>query len=171
MEEQVDDEIVLEDEDETQTDTVKKLRERLKKTVAEKQEYLEGWQRARADFANEKRDMEARRGELVADVKAKVAEKLLPLVDTFKQALAQESFSKLDDSWQKGITSLQDEALRVLKELGVEPFNPIGEQFDPASMHAVREMEGEPNTVLAVERQGFKMNDKVIREAYVTVGK
>ena len=49
-------EFVPEDETEEGPVLVKKLRERLKKAVEEKQEYLEGWQRARADFANFKKE-------------------------------------------------------------------------------------------------------------------
>ena len=51
-----DEEFVPEEEAEEGPAAVKKLREKLKKTVGEKQEYLEGWQRARADFANFKRE-------------------------------------------------------------------------------------------------------------------
>ena len=42
---------------------LKSLREKLKKAVEEKQEYLEGWQRARADLANYKREEAQAHGE------------------------------------------------------------------------------------------------------------
>jgi molecular chaperone GrpE len=169
--EENEEEIVLEEEGEALTNTLKKLRERLKVATKEKQEYLEGWQRARADYTNEKRDAEAKKAELVSDVKARTAEKLIPLVDSFELALSQESFKTLDAAWKTGITSLRDEAARVLKELGVETFNPVGETFDPNTMNAVRELPGEDHSVIAVDRQGFKMGERVIRPAYVAVGK
>ena len=161
---------VLEEEGEALTDTLKKLRERLKIATKEKQEYLEGWQRARADFTNEKRESDNRRAEMSTDVKAKVAEKLIPLIDSFELALSQESFKSLDASWKTGITSLSDEAMRVLISLGVESFNPINEPFDPNSMNAVRELPGKDHVVISVDRQGFKIGDRVIRPAYVAVG-
>lgn len=170
MEEENDD-IVLEEEGESLADTAKKLREKLKVAIKEKQEYLEGWQRARADFANERRDSEGKKSELAAEIKARTAEKVIPLIDSLDLALGQSSFKTLDASWQKGLTGLRDEALRVLLDLGVEPFTPIGEQFDPNSMNAVREGEGESGVVIAVDRQGFRLGEKIIRPAYVAVGK
>jgi molecular chaperone GrpE (heat shock protein) len=49
-------EFVPEDEAVDGPSALKKLREKLKKAVEEKQEYLDGWQRARADFANYKKE-------------------------------------------------------------------------------------------------------------------
>ena len=53
---ELEEEFIPEDEQEEGPGALKKLREKLKKAVEEKQEYLEGWQRSRADFANYKRE-------------------------------------------------------------------------------------------------------------------
>lgn len=165
------DDIVLEEEDSSEgAEAVAKLRARLKKAVAEKQEYLDGWQRARADFQNEKRASAERVAALRDQAYADAAEKIVPLVDAFDMAFATPSWRALDGAFRTGIERLREEALKALKELGVEPFNPIGQTFDPSTMHAVREVAGEPGVVVSVERQGFVMGSRIIREAYVSVG-
>ena len=52
-------------EESTALDSLKRLREKLKKCVSEKQQYLDGWQRTKADFINYKKDEGERKGELV----------------------------------------------------------------------------------------------------------
>lgn len=166
------DDIVLEEDDSSEgVEAVAKLRARLKKAVADKQEYLDGWQRARADFQNEKRSAAERLAQVRDAAYAEAAEKLLPLVDAFDMAFASPAWATLDASFRTGIESLREETLKALKELGVEAFRPLGEPFDPNTMSAVREMEGPEGQVVSVERQGFKMGGRLIRAAYVGVGK
>ena len=57
-----DNDITVEPEESSGEETVKNLREKLKKALAEKQEYLNAWQRDKADFINaRKRDQEAQK--------------------------------------------------------------------------------------------------------------
>ena len=170
MEEQEDD-IVLEEEGEALQDTLKKLRERLKVATTEKQEYLEGWQRMRADFANEKRASEVLRANITDSVMGDAAEKIIPVVDALDMAMQSADFQNAGKNWQQGIESLRAEVLRALKDLGVEPFSPKGEEFDPNTMNAIREVDGTPNRVEIIDRQGYKMGERIIRPAYVAIGK
>lgn len=164
--------IVLEDEEESSGDeAIAKLRVRLKKAIADKQEYLDGWQRARADFQNEKKAASERLASLRSDAYADAAEKLIPLVDAFDMAFSAPSWQSLDGSFKTGIERLREEVLKALRELGVEAYSPLGEPFDPARMSAVREMDGPSGEVVSVERQGFRMGERIIRPAYVGVGK
>src|SRR3989344_1514768 len=55
------DDVVFEDEDAHSADALKRLREKLHVCLAERQEYLDGWQRARADFVNARRAEEESR--------------------------------------------------------------------------------------------------------------
>ena len=171
MEDINEDEIVIEEEEGGGDEALKRLREKLKKCVEEKQEYLEGWQRLRADYANEKRDSSERLSKLHALASTEAAEKILPLIDAFDLAFSSPKWNEVDVSWRTGIERLREETLRALKELGVEAFSPKGEAFNPASMSASREIEGQPNTVIEVDRVGFKAGETVLRPAYVAVGK
>lgn len=163
--------IVLEEESFEGEEAIAKLRARLKKAVSDKQEYLDGWQRARADFQNEKKASVERMASLRDEAYAEAAEKIIPLVDAFDMAFSSPTWAQLDPSFRTGIERLREEALKGLKELGVEPFSPMGELFDPKTMSAVREMDGPEGHVVSVERQGFKMGERMVRVAYVGVGK
>lgn len=174
MEGDREEDIVLEDEDASSggDEAIAKLRARLKKAVADKQEYLDGWQRARADFQNEKKAAAERLAVFREECNAEAAERIIPLVDAFDMAFASPTWRDLDPSFRTGIERLREETLRALRDLGVEPYAPHGAMFDPASMSAVREAEGPSGSVVAVERQGFKGKDgRIIRPAYVAVGK
>ena len=171
MEEGNEDEIIVEEEVGSGEEALKKLRDKLKACVAEKQEYLEGWQRLRADFANEKRTTATLLASSRDHAYAEASEKIIPLVDAFDLAFSSPAWATVDASWRTGIERLKDEVLRSLKDLGVEPFSPVGETFNPSTMAASREVEGTPNTVMQVDRTGFKQGDTVVRPAYVAVGK
>ena len=60
----------------------------------------------------------------------------------------------------------------IIKDMGVEQINPVGEVFDPTLHYAVSQTEDESlgkNTVSAVMQCGYKMGDNIIRPAMVAV--
>ena len=62
----------------------------------------------------------------------------------------------------------------VFEKFNIAEINPIGEKFDPnehQAMTMVESKEQEPNTVLSVLQKGYKLNDRVIRPAMVSVVK
>ncbi len=146
---------------------IKKLRERLKKTVEEKQEYLEGWQRSRAEFANYKKGEVAHANTKASRLKAELIEELLPALDTLELALRHEDTPTL--------TMLQKQLLDGLKKLGVERFGETGEEFDPGRHEALAKR-GEDHLVVSVERSGYAIRspgqsgeDTIIRPAQVII--
>ncbi|MBN1888153.1 MAG: nucleotide exchange factor GrpE, partial [Thermoflexales bacterium] len=64
------------------------LREELEKTRSQSQEYLDGWQRARAELANARRRFERERAEAAQYANAELIRQLLPVSDDFERALA-----------------------------------------------------------------------------------
>ncbi len=161
---------IVEGEGENGAAELKKLRDKLKACVAEKQDYLDGWQRARADFANLKKDEALRRGELSLVIAADFAEHLIPLVDSFEAGMRDGKWEETDPSWRRGMESIYKEFQKALEKLGVESFDPKGEQFDPAR-HVAVGREGEGEVVHTVERKGYVLKEKILRPAYVTIGK
>jgi len=62
----------------------------------------------------------------------------------------------------------------VFEKFNIAEINPIGEKFDPnehQAMSMVESKEQESNTVLSVLQKGYKLNDRVIRPAMVSVVK
>ena len=153
-------EFIPEDEAEEGPGAIKKLREKLNKAVEEKQEYLEGWQRARADFANYKREEASMHGDKEERTKAKLLEELLPALDTLELSL------KHHDSPE--LKMIEKQFLDSLKRLGVERFGSVGEEFDP-NRHEALAKQSEEHIVTSVERSGYKINDTIIRPAQVII--
>lgn len=157
---ELEEEFIPEDEAEEGPGALKKLREKLKRAVEEKQEYLEGWQRARADFANYKREEATIHGDKEERIKAGFIEEFLPALDTLELSLKHH-----DDSTLKMI---EKQFLDSLKRLGIERFGQVGEEFDPARHEALAK-QSEEHTIISVERSGYKSGNTIIRPAQVII--
>ena len=95
---------------------------------------------------------------------------LLPVLDNFDRA-AQNKGAGLED-YSKGIDLIFQQFADILKKNGVESFGEAGDEFDPNIHNAVMSVEDEnfgENTVAEVFSKGYKLGDKVIREAVVKV--
>ncbi len=157
---ELDEEFIPDDEADTGTGALNRTREKLKKAIEEKQEYLEGWQRARADFANYKREEASIHGDREERIKAGFLEEFLPALDTLELSLKHH-----DDPTLKMI---EKQFLDSLRRLGVGRFGKIGEEFDPA-LHEALAKQSDDHKVISVERSGYKLDDKIIRPAQVII--
>ncbi|MBI2004717.1 nucleotide exchange factor GrpE [Patescibacteria group bacterium] len=159
-------EFVPEEEGEEGPALIKRLREKLKKAVEEKQEYLDGWQRARADFANYARQEAQFGADKEARAKVAVVEALLPALDSFELAFRHTPTKELE--------MLYKQLLDSLGKAGITQFGRQGELFDPHRHEALREEPtkeaADDHTVVTVERSGYTLDDFVIRPAQVSVG-
>lgn len=153
-------EIVDEDEANATPGALKKLRERLDQAVKEKQEYLDGWQRSRADFANFKREEALLQSDKETRVKADLIETLLPALDTL------ELMVKHDSSANNKM--LEKQFVDSLARLGITRFGAAGETFDPYRHEAIAQS-GEGQTVTSVERSGYSAGERIIRPAQVII--
>lgn len=168
----LDDSVVAE---ESAQETIKKLREKLKKAVAEKQEYLEGWQRSKADFMNaNKRNQDVLR-ESITLANEGLIEELLPTLQAFEMAFAnKDAWEKVDKNWRVGVEFIYNKLKDTLVASGLREVNPIGKIFDAKEHEAVRhdsvEKESENHTITAVVEKGYMLGSKLLRPAKVAVG-
>ena len=133
--------------------------------------YLAMAQRTQADFENYKKRV-ARDAAVAADRgMAKLAKELLPALDHLELALrAAEEHGGAD--FAKGIRQIQDEMVGALGRVGIQPYSPKGEPFDPSEHEAMasQPVEGaEPGTIAEVYQQGYRINGTVLRPARVVV--
>lgn len=175
------DDITIESDDESlegEGASADKLREKLKKTKeelakcsAEKGQYLEGWQRAKADYVNAKKRSEEERQSNALYAAEALATSLLPVLDSFDHAL---SAAHGDEPWLAGIKNTHAQLLKALAQNGVEPFDPTGQTFDPLMHEPVETLAvstpEEDNTATKVHQKGYTLHGKVIRPARVAVG-
>ncbi len=152
---------------------IKKIRAKLSKCEDEKKEYLDGWQRCKADFINTRKRDEEVRVSGVASAKESVIASILPVLDSFDMAFSnKESLKDFDQNWLTGVLNIQTQLQNILKEYNVSEIDPIDEKFDPTRHDSVesRDVEGKDGVVVEVLQKGFEMNGKIIRAAKVVVG-
>lgn len=161
-----------EEEAESPALAMKKLREKLKACEKEKKEYLDGWQRMRADFANIKKDEDTRRGEMIKFASEGLVDDLIPVLDSFAMAFGnKEAWEKVDENWRKGVEYIYAQMYSVLESRGLTEIGKVGEKVDPRTHVAIEEVlptsEKEENTVSEVVQKGYRLHSKVIRPAKV----
>lgn len=149
----------------------------LRKKVEERDEYLNMFLRAKADFQNyqkrARKEMEALNHLAVQDV----MRALLPILDNLYRAV--KSVGKPDtqalEKFLHGVVLTQDQFLKVLNGFGVKVVHgQEGQAFNPELHEAIMEVENDKlphHTVLEEIEQGFFLNDKVLRPAKVKVSK
>lgn len=169
------DDIIVDEEEGDPLKIIKKLRERLKICESEKTQYLDGWQRSKADYANARKNEEKNLSELEPFVKEKVLMELIPIADNFDIAFRnKEAWEKVDKNWRIGIEGIYSNLVGIFSSLGLSQFGSAGEKFDPALCQAV-ETEGvvekeRDEEVITIIQKGYKFKGKVIRPAKVRVG-
>lgn len=171
IEEEVD-EIV---EEETGLEVIKSLKEKLSKAIEEKQEYLNNWQRDKAEFINaRKRDQESQKDFARFSNESLISE-LIPVLDSFNMAMGnKEVWEKVDKNWRVGVEYIANQLNKVLGEFGLKEVDPIGKPFDPmrdeAIEHEVVDDESKNHTVTFVIQKGYELHGKVLKAPKVKVG-
>ncbi len=155
-----------------QVQAVQAEREQLK---AQAGENLDGWQRARAEFANYKRRVEAERTELAASAGAEALKRVLPAVDDFERAMQTLPDELKDNSWINGVLMVQRKLNAALEQSGIMPIatNP-GDAFDPNVHEAVTHEDSDQfgsEQIIGEVQRGYKIGDRVLRPAMVRVAR
>lgn len=137
------------------------------------QEYLTGWQRERADFANYKKDEAKTRDESRFYMKSKIVYEFLTVLDNFDLALKHTPEDLKADNWVRGVSHIRQQLEMILKGEGAEEMRCVGEKFDPALHEALEEVESEKESGVILEelQKGYKLDGRVIRPSKVKISK
>ncbi len=125
--------------------------------------------RQMAEFDNFRKRTLKEKEEIGTFAKIKCISDLIPVLDNFERALQTES---KDPDFKKGVEMIFNSLKETLEKMGVEEIKAEGEPFDPEFHYAVSLVEDEnlgKNVVANVMQKGYKLGDKVIRHAMVTV--
>lgn len=173
------DDVVFEESNEDGTelsgaDQLKKLRDKIKELEKEKTEYLDGWQRARADYANLQKTTDEDKKRFKALFAEKFVEDLIPVVDSFSMAMAnKEAWEKVDASWRTGVEYIYNQLMSALEMHGLKLYGEVGDRFDPTIHEGVSEEstdeKSKDHTLAKVIQKGFLLGDSVLRPARVSV--
>ncbi len=170
--ENLDDSVLAED---SAQESVKKLKEKLKIAIEEKQKYLDNWQRDKAEFMNaRKRDSETQR-EMLKYANQSIVEELFPVLDSFNLAMGnKEAWEKVDKNWRIGVEYIFNQLKKVLEDNGVIEIDPIGKPFDPQRDEAIEyvpvDSADKDHIITSVIQKGYTLNGKSIKAPKVKVG-
>lgn len=137
----------------------------------ERDEYLDGWKRAKAELLNYKKDEAQRFEQIIKFAHEGLIRDLLIALDSFDLGLA--ALEK-DGLAQKGMYLIQSQLTDILKNHGLEVISVVeGQLFNPALQEAIVEVESDKpsGTIIEEIEKGYLLNGRVIRPARVKVSK
>ena len=150
----------------------------LQKMQTQRDEYLNSWKRAAADFINYKKEEGKRFSELASFAAVDFAKDLLPVLDSFELGL---NAIEKDSAAYKGMLMIRGQLQEALKKKGIERIAVTrGDTFKPELHEAMMEEEIPPNDpdkdklagkILEELVSGYCINSRVIRAAKVKLAK
>jgi molecular chaperone GrpE len=150
------------------------LRKELEEAKAQAAEYLDGWQRARAEFANYKKRNDQERQELFKLANTTLITRLLPIFDDFERAFQTLPSNLLSLTWIDGVVLIYRKLQAILEAEGLTLMETEGQSFDPLVHEAVTYEENEEHEegqIIGEVQRGYKLGDRVLRPALVRVAK
>lgn len=155
--------------EETAADPVAELEDKVKAleeaAAKDKDRYL----RLLAEYDNFRKRSIQEKDAASAGATAKAALEIISVIDNFERAMDAECS---DENYKKGVEMIYNQFTDVIKKLGVEEIDALGQKFDPNLHNAVNHVEDEnfgENTVCQVYQKGYRLGDRVIRCAMVVV--
>jgi len=152
----------------------KELKKQLKECQKLKEEYLNGWKKARADFLNYKKEEMERTKELIKFSNEELIFKILPILDNFELIEKRVPKDLKNNEYIKGIFQVRKQLTDFLKSQGAEVIECLDKRFDPNFQEAVEEVKAQdskPGIVVEEVKKGYLLHGKVIRPAQVKISK
>jgi molecular chaperone GrpE len=165
-------EALEEDRVEDAIDELAVLQEELEQAKAKEAEYLDGWQRARAELANARKRFQRDQVQAYTNAQADVLKHVLPIVDDFERALETLPSNLSGLTWIEGVLLIRRKLDMLLEQSGVTTIDAVGEEFDPFLHQAVTHEPSDtvpPGHVIAELQRGYTMSERVLRPSMVRV--
>lgn len=159
-------------EEKKEQSDIDELKKQLEDCQKMKDEYLAGWQRARADMINHKKEEMERVGDLLEYGKIEFVLNLLPVLDNFEIAEKNLTDNLRKNDSIKGLLQIKNQLGEFLKNQGSEEIKSVGEKFDPNFHEVVEEIEkkdGEPGTIIEQIQKGYTIQGRLLRPAKVKI--
>ncbi|MBI4920013.1 nucleotide exchange factor GrpE [Candidatus Azambacteria bacterium] len=157
---------------EENTTEIENLKLEIENLRKQSDEYLNGWKRAKADYLNLKKEMEAQNNEIKAWMSKVFILPLLGIMDSFDKAFGSIPENIMKENWVEGIGGIRKQFEDFLAAQGIETVKAAGEKFDPLEHEAVESVEGgEAGTIAEELQKGYSIKGEILRPAKVKVYK
>jgi molecular chaperone GrpE len=160
--------------EEYSVEDVPALLQELEETRAKADEYLDGWQRARAEFTNYKKRVEREQAQIYQTVTGNIIKQYIEITDDFERALIDKSQGSDGAEWANGVELIYRKLLAILQNEGVVRMDAQGQVFDPNLHEAITSEESdtyESGEIIEVLQPGYMIGNRVLRPAMVRVSK
>ena len=147
----------------------KKKKDKMEEKIEELEDRVK---RQMAEFDNFRKRTEKEKSHMYEVGARDVIEKILPVVDNFERGLASVPEDQKENPVIVGMDKIYNQLMTTLTDLGVEPIEAVGEEFDPNYHNAVMHVEDEElgeNVVAEEFLKGYIYKDTVIRHSMVKV--
>ncbi|MBI3948745.1 MAG: nucleotide exchange factor GrpE [Armatimonadetes bacterium] len=138
----------------------------------EAREYLEGWQRERANFENYKKRMARELDDRGLVARVELIRSLLPAIDNLQRALGDSTTDA--DVVRKGVQMTLEQLMAALERQGLRQVPTEGASFDPNLHEAIEAVPGteyEPDCIIEDLQKGYTLGDRLVRPARVRVAR
>ena len=149
---------------------IEKLQKKVEELEKEKEEFLAGWQRAKADLANYKKEEKERMRGLIEYLRQEFLFSFLAVVDNLERAEKELKEEEKSSKVVQGFLQIGKQLREFLKSHGVKEIEAKGKDFNPALHEAVATTQGEKSgKVVEVMEKGYMIQNKLLRPAKVKV--
>ena len=148
------------------------MQEMLEEAERERDQFRAMAQRAQADLVNYRRRAEDERETLRRNITSGLLMDMLELVDDFDRALDYVPDDAVAPQWLEGLRNARRSFDRKLLMQGVSRVESAGRQFDPNVHEAIQSLPTDDHpegTITSVVREGYMLNDRLLRPAQVVV--
>jgi molecular chaperone GrpE len=161
-------------EEKRQQKNIEELKNKLVEAEKMRDEYLNGWQRQKADFINYQKDSLRQVQEIVKYANEDLISDLLVVLDSFNISVSSLKVKELTENEKRiiqGLELIKTQLEDILRKKGLKIIKAIGEPFNPQFHEILEEIEGEgpPGTIIEEVIRGYELNGKVIRPSKVKV--
>ena len=137
-------------------------------------EFSDGWQRERAEFANYRKRIERDRETEKQNSKIDIIKKYLAVNDDFERAMKNIPQESVQAAWLEGLQLINQKLKTLLEGEGITPIPDENKAFDPVLHEAISHEDNpdfESGQIIEVVQKGYTIGDRVIRPALVRVAK
>lgn len=147
------------------------LEQQLKEAETKAAEHYDAWVRAKAETENIRKRAQTDVANAHKYAIENFSNALLDVMDSLDAALAIENATI--ESYKNGMELTHKQLLTAFDKFGISVINPKEEKFDPHQHQAMCMVDSElaPNTVVQVMQKGYKLQDRILRPALVSVSK
>ncbi len=160
--------------EEYSVEDVPALLQELEETRAKADEYLDGWQRARAEFTNYKKRIEREQAQIYQTVTGNIIKQYIEITDDLERALINKPQGIDGEEWANGVELIYRKLLAILQNEGVVCMDAHGQVFDPSLHEAITSEESDTyksGEIIEVLQPGYMIGNRVLRPAMVRVAK